>query len=162
MPLNQSPSWFHVDFISLAPLSASATPGHMHISSSFPKMLWAGKKPDLIIARETAPAFKRELTNGTWGCVQCGHSEARGHFLSKAPNAVPLQLLVVIPAPAAESDREVFMWLTLLASWGECTLHSHAPWDPPRWGLSKRLIWNDSDVFQETAQSCDGALQFYF
>lgn len=61
-----------------------------------------------------------------------------------------------------QRETEVFVWLARLVSRKECSLHLHTPWNPPRRGLCKCLIWNDSEISQETAKSCNSASQFGF
>ena len=181
MPVNQSPSWFHVDFISLAPALPLQHLVTCNFSFSLPKMLRAAMTADLIIVCETARTFKCKLTNvqhlkpcAVWPLISfsginrvCGHHfgwslQTQSHFRGLSLSPPQPQPQQQQQQQQWERDWEVFMWLTLQASYRECTLHSHAPWDPPRRGLCKCLIWNDSDIFQESAKSCNGALQFYF
>ena len=96
MPVNQSPSWFHVDFISSATHS-SLTPAHMHFSFSLPKMLRSGHDSRLNYCVWSGPETysKCKLTNvrhsklhAVWPLRGfrginwvCGH-----HFWLKSPN----------------------------------------------------------------------------
>ena len=79
MPVNQSPSWFHVDFISLAARSAFTTPGHVRFSFLFrshPKKCFGQPRPQtsLLSCVRNSPGRLLNVSRrmcATWRGVPC-------------------------------------------------------------------------------------------
>lgn len=154
MPVNQSTWWFRVDFISVAPRSEPSAPGPMDWMLNLPQSHYCST----TFVYETVWGLKNKVRNE---CMKsqnlhcCCQTLPFGWSLATTE---PTQRSVVIPVKPRPERRSLFMMWSLLGSYRTCTLP-----DILLAGVYANVSTrNDSSIFQENVERCDGTLQFYF
>lgn len=153
MPVNQSTSWFRVDFISVAPRSEPTAPGPTDWMLNLPESHYCS----ITFVYETVWRLKNRARNvcmksqNLLCCCQILVEvwQRRSHL--RGPSLLPLN-------PGQRDEGLLFVRWSLLGSYRTCTLP-----DILLSGVCANVSTrNDSGIFQEAAERCDGTLQFYF